>query len=243
MPTVVLDTADELQTSDTTPTLQFTGTDENGDALRYQIQIDDEPFVIDFPLAGTNFPLLDDFNRANQDPPNITGWTSTGTAVGIRNNAMEGLADDVGWITLNTDFNQDQAFTYEVPVRCTTDWGCGAFTRWDPATGNGYFFQLIRQAARPNELRIRIFIFTAWAFAAELTSAPYVYCDFADGDTLGVRSVGNNHQFWHKPVGSNTWTKYVDVNDGGSTYLRGGRLSMIIEGLELRVDNVRGANL
>jgi len=243
MPTVVLDTSDAMETSDSTPTLLFTGTDENGDALRYQIQIDDEPFEgLDFPLAGAEFPLLDDFNRDNQDPPNITGWTSTGTAVGIRNNALEGLADDVGWITLNTDFNQDQAFTYEVPVRCTTNWGCGAFTRWDPATGNGYFFQLIRQAARPDELRVRIFVFTAWSFAAELTSAPYVYTSFSDGDTMGIRSVGNNHQFWHKPVGG-SWTKAVEVTDANNTYNRGGRLSMIIEGLYLRVDNVRGRNL
>jgi len=39
-PTVALDTADELETDDTTPTLLFTGTDTDSDRITYQIQID-----------------------------------------------------------------------------------------------------------------------------------------------------------------------------------------------------------
>jgi hypothetical protein len=39
-PTVALNTADLLNTSDTTPTLQFTGTDTDGDTITYELQID-----------------------------------------------------------------------------------------------------------------------------------------------------------------------------------------------------------
>ncbi|NJN55857.1 MAG: hypothetical protein HC804_14605 [Anaerolineae bacterium] len=42
-PTVALDTADEATFNDSTPTLEFTGTDADGDDIRYNIQITDNP--------------------------------------------------------------------------------------------------------------------------------------------------------------------------------------------------------
>jgi len=44
-PTVVLNTADESIFTDTTPTLEFTGTDPDGDDICYEIEISDSPFV------------------------------------------------------------------------------------------------------------------------------------------------------------------------------------------------------
>lgn len=76
-PTVALNTADESVTSDTTPSLDFTGTDENGDDIRYQIQIDSNN-TFDSDNSGVVFG--DDFNDNFLNP---THWydNSSGNAV------------------------------------------------------------------------------------------------------------------------------------------------------------------
>ncbi len=76
-PTVSLNTADESVTSDTTPSLDFTGTDENGDDIRYQIQIDSNN-TFDSDNSGVVFG--DDFNDNFLNPAD---WydNSSGNAV------------------------------------------------------------------------------------------------------------------------------------------------------------------
>jgi len=71
LPTIVLNTpADSASVSDTTPTLNFTGTDLNGDVLEYEVQIDT---VNTFDsVAGT--PVINDsYSETNQDAIHTLG--------------------------------------------------------------------------------------------------------------------------------------------------------------------------
>lgn len=63
-PTITLDTPDEYLTSDTTPTLSFTGYDLEYDDLVYNIQIDASP---DFDSDNSGTLMSDDFNDNSID--------------------------------------------------------------------------------------------------------------------------------------------------------------------------------
>lgn len=70
-PTVVLNSpADASSTSDTTPTLDFTGTDANSQDVRYNVQIQ----------PGSSFDLVDSYSESNQSTNGILSTVNTGYA-------------------------------------------------------------------------------------------------------------------------------------------------------------------
>jgi hypothetical protein len=74
-PTVALNTQDALSTSDTTPTLNFTGTDANSDDCRYNIQI----YIDNGTITGLDFPGVGTVRGFYfSSPPAIYGASGAG---------------------------------------------------------------------------------------------------------------------------------------------------------------------
>lgn len=75
-PTVALNTpADASSDSDTTPTLNFTGTDTNADTLEYNVQVDTQS---DFHSGSTTTYYIDGSDASATDPDSV--WTNDANA-------------------------------------------------------------------------------------------------------------------------------------------------------------------
>lgn len=78
-PTIALNTADATDFgSDTTPTVEFTGTDADGDSVRYNVQIDTSSSFNSVASGGANTYYFDASDAGATDPNSV--WTNDANA-------------------------------------------------------------------------------------------------------------------------------------------------------------------
>lgn len=106
-PTVALNSpSDTASTGDLTPTLNFTGTDTDSDAVEYEVQVDTANTFDGVILASDNF------NRADENP--IGGnWTNNALGEGA-NNQLKIVSNQLKAVTATTS--------------CEAYWNAGTFT-------------------------------------------------------------------------------------------------------------------
>lgn len=192
-----------------------------------------------------DLPLLDDFNRANEDPlSGSNSWDTRGifgasVTMEISTNQLTQLdTAATAHSAYAASFGRDQAACVTVAtIPADADDQVSIYLRMtNTGTGSAdtaYRFNVV-PAAASNQFTIETFI--GGAVGSNLAT---VTRSFSDGDKLGARALGRYLSLWH--FTSSVWTCVAWVKD--ETYLRGGRIGVGQRDTEAKLDDFRAGDL
>ena len=151
-------------------------------------------------------PILDDFNRPDEDP--MTGWTDTGGGWEIVSNQMVQGGFDPANSRYDTQFNSDQEFYVTIVTASTTD-NASISTYARLTTGwNGYSVGWLKKSGTDELVINRLDSGVPTQLGAT------ILLELGDGDKLGFRAVGSTIEAWTDTGGG--WTLSGSRTD--STY-------------------------
>jgi len=174
-------------------------------------------------LAGfPRTPILDTFNRANENP--MTGWTDFPSGSGlevISNQAASGSTGVQDGAYFNTSINSADVEVYVTIAALPTNLGSTVlYARNDPAgggiVGDNYAIRHTVDAGTD-------YIFISRHDNSVSSPLASYRQDLAAGDGLGMRCVGSTIQAWVRISG--IWTMIGEVEDG--TYPGGGTYNKV----------------
>lgn len=180
--------------------------------------------------------LLDDFNRANENPLSGGGnWaklnSADGTDLQLISNAVASNAATTGsryWTPSTFGPNVEAYFTITVKPANTEAvfvlarlQGVGGSNTWD-----GYQVRATAAAGTDTIAIISVTNNTGTQLAS-------VDQEFAVGDKIGIRCLGTAIEGWYNTGG--TWTRVVEIED--STYSAAGNVGMRASATATRIDD------
>lgn len=186
--------------------------------------------------------LLDDFNRANEDPLSKSGaWSSlmaTTTMEITSNQAAQLDVATTGFSAWFTPFAADQACAITIatlPVDTDDFVFLGVRTAIGPTSGNstGYGARFYPAAASS---QFQLVTFTSGTFANLGTANGTI----SAGDSVGLAVIGDRLEAWHKPS-AGAWTPILGVTD--ETFRQPGCVAFGVRDNEARLDNFYGGSL
>lgn len=185
--------------------------------------------------------ILDDFNRANEGPPPSASWSQgwsgllgewqvTGNQCTA--NITLGFCENY-W---NTSFNADMEAYATMATRPADGESFSLFVRVVDIGGvnpDGYNIRFVRDDADSDTLEIlRV------DDGSGATLGAVVNQDLSDGDSIGIRAIGDRFEAWINTGAG--WTKLFDRTDG--TYSAGGVIDLITSSATTVVDDFGGGN-
>jgi hypothetical protein len=186
--------------------------------------------------------LLDDFNRANENP--LTGWTNSFWTLHAGNlqvfgNEATGIAGNPGTGKTSGDVGPDGCVFQSIPTVTTVDthqaWLFLRLTGTG-ATLDGYVGEAQYNSGSDDSWKIyRLDDGTP----TQIGSTGSV--NLAAGDRMGLRVVGTTLELFHYTGGS--WNQTPKVSTTDSTYSAAGKLGFGVDDSTWRADDVSGGTI
>ena len=183
-------------------------------------------------------PVLDTFNRTDENPLTTTTWTATVFAgdvtLAISSNVAAGTGTDNG-----NYWNVKTFQNCEVYTTITTKAGNGAGPQlyWrtvQHGAGLDGYVMTQRTAAGTDTLQVlRIDNSSVTQLGATISQ------EITNGDSIGVRMIGPTIEVWYRS-GSGAWTLLTTRSD--TTYTAAGNIAAGGNGTVWRIDNFGGGN-
>lgn len=185
--------------------------------------------------AFPTVPIVDDFNRADENP--ATGWVTIPTlnAVQVTSNQLKGTA-----LQNAAYFNAQYSADAETACDLGTLPGEGGLVEigvrgkdvGGVTTVDGYSVRVTIAAGTDT---INLYVTTN---GASSLLASYNQ-EVASGDSIGIRARGSTIEAWYKPSAGN-WTLLGSVTD--TTWTAGGYPTLVIVSTTATIDNFRAGN-
>lgn len=161
-------------------------------------------------MAFPEAPILDDFNRANEQP--VTGWTNVTGAGGMRvvSNGMTG--DSVTWC--RAFWNQSFSAPFEWRATVSNVSAGYVLDLWyltNDGNNNGY--RLLSEIPGIGSVRLQRMVSGGGTALADFSWT------LATGDSFGVRVDGSGAHYVYAKAAAGSWTLLGIAND--STYTSG----------------------
>lgn len=194
------------------------------------------------PTAAPATPLLDDFNRANENPL-AAPWSKVDAG------GLELLTNQVARTTTGLSRGAEQAgFGSDLECYVTiatkptanagNQIGVGAHFSSEGSTWNGYTVTVEPRSGVPDSIRVAYT--TAGNLGSDITrpKLAYQYVAISAGDLIGLKTVGSVLECWLKTGG--VWRMFAAIDDATA---RNGKLGMILgdTGSSGRLDDFHGA--
>ncbi len=178
-------------------------------------------------------PILDNFNRANEALEVSANWAELASGLDIVSNEVKGSntsgSNAAGWVGDTFNKLAQESFA-KVTVKPLTGEQFFAFARLDGGF-DGYAVNAITETGADNMSVVRL-------DAGVGTVLDTSNMEFSVGDSIGIRSVGDEHQLWYHDGSS--WTKLASELD--STHKTQGDIGLILVNDTVQIDDFGGGN-
>ena len=187
---------------------------------------------VTFPQTG----ILDDFNRIDEGPPPSVNWTTPAGEIGrivVGYQMAQDFAGGIGGIR-GAVWNSTVYTDCEVYVTIANSGGDGSgeaiWARTDIGMATGYSLRFIRDDTGGDYLSLE---------AVEIGNVTNVNHELINGDSFGLRVIGNSIEILYKPFGG-SWTPLWTGTD--SSYPNAGYIGVDGSGWfeDLRLDDFGG---
>lgn len=169
-------------------------------------------------MAFPTTPVIDNFNRANADPPPSASWTGIyGAGFLIVSSAISKTAnaDTSGILWSASTFGPDSECYYTVANAGASQAAGRIYVRIDAGVTGGYS---LTWNAFSTLISIKIV-----ASGTETTLGAAIEQPIADGDGIGLEAVGTTLTAYHKPA-AGAWTSIGSRSD--ATWAVGGKIGL-----------------